>query len=202
LIPHYLSGVILNQSDRLMIQYFSGTSDVAIYSLAYSVGMIINIFTASINSSFVPWTYQTYKNRDFRKIKKISLQLTILVAIITFIPVVLAPEVISLMGSASYKNAAWIVPPIAIAAYFNFVYSLFSNIEFYYANGKYAMLASGSYTHQTLPTIHLELMSAGSAGLKLGTNLLAIPWKAGTISPTAIRSLSTTPTHAALPSPA
>lgn len=142
LIPHYLSGVILNQSDRLMIQYFSGTSDVAIYSLAYSVGMIINIFTASINSSFVPWTYQTYKNRDFRKIKKISLQLTILVAIITFIPVVLAPEVISLMGSASYKNAVWIVPPIAIAAYFNFVYSLFSNIEFYYANGKYAMLAS------------------------------------------------------------
>lgn len=38
LLPHYLSEFILQSSDKLMINAMCGKEDVAVYSIAYSVG--------------------------------------------------------------------------------------------------------------------------------------------------------------------
>ncbi len=45
-------------------------------------------------------------------------------------------------------------------------------------------------------------MGTSSAGLELGTNFLAIPWKAGTISPKTIRTPCKTTTKPAVKVPA
>ena len=58
LIPHYLSGTILNQGDRIMIQNMVGDSEVGIYSVAYSIGMLVQLFTNAINNSMTPWMYE------------------------------------------------------------------------------------------------------------------------------------------------
>ena len=58
LIPHYLSGTILNQGDRIMIQNMVGESEVGIYSVAYSIGMLVQLFTNAINNSLTPWMYE------------------------------------------------------------------------------------------------------------------------------------------------
>ena len=41
LLPYYLSGTIQNQGDHIMIQKMLGKSEVAIYSIAYNIGMLI-----------------------------------------------------------------------------------------------------------------------------------------------------------------
>ena len=43
LVPHYLSLIVLGQSDRIMIQRFCGSDKAGIYNLAYQVSMIMNI---------------------------------------------------------------------------------------------------------------------------------------------------------------
>ena len=40
-----------------MIDNIVGKSAVGIYSVAYNVGMLMQIFTNAINSAFTPWMY-------------------------------------------------------------------------------------------------------------------------------------------------
>lgn len=142
LIPHYLSNIILAQSDRIMIEKMFGTTDVAIYSLAYSVGMVMSIIYNAINASFTPWTYQKCKAGDYQSIRRVSNVLAVVVAVATMIPIAMAPELIAIMGTAEYAPAMWVVGPVAISSYLTFLYSLFGNIEFYFEKSKFVMVAS------------------------------------------------------------
>lgn len=142
LIPHYLAQVVLGQSDRIMIKWFYGESAVAIYSIAYSIGMVMSIISGSINASFIPWTYKACKRGDFDTIEKTTTFILCGVAIMTLIPVLSAPEIIGIMGPSEYAQSVWVIAPVAMAHYFIFLYSLFGNIEFYYERSKLIMVAS------------------------------------------------------------
>lgn len=48
LIPYYLSQVIFNQSDRLMINSYCGRGDAAIYGVAYSLATILTFVVTAI----------------------------------------------------------------------------------------------------------------------------------------------------------
>ena len=67
LIPHYLSMTVLNQSDRIMIDKMVGTSEAAIYGIAYTLAMMMTIITGAINSSFIPYTYQNIKRKHYKQ---------------------------------------------------------------------------------------------------------------------------------------
>ena len=68
LLPHYLSGMILNKGDQIMISKMVSTSAVAFYSVAYNIGMLVQIFTNAISNSFTPWIYQRIKADKYEKI--------------------------------------------------------------------------------------------------------------------------------------
>lgn len=142
LIPHYLSTIVLGQADRIMIGWYCGESEVAIYSLAYSIAWVMNIITTSINASFIPWTYQKCAKKDFSAIGRVSRYLLLLVAGITLIPTLLAPEIIAIMGSQEYSAGMWLIPPVAISTFLTFLYTLFANIEFFFEESKFVMIAS------------------------------------------------------------
>ncbi|HFI5631437.1 TPA: lipopolysaccharide biosynthesis protein [Streptococcus pneumoniae] len=142
LIPHFLSHYILNQSDRLMINMFDGKEKLAIYSLAYSVSMIMFLFTNAINQSIMPHTFQALKKKDYCGIHGSTKWLFVVVGGITALSILFAPELIVILGGNKYKESIWLVPPIAISVYFLFVYSMFSNISFYYKMNKLISLVS------------------------------------------------------------
>lgn len=142
LIPHYLSMTILNQSDRLMIQEFCGKRYVAIYSVAYSLSMLMTIVTSAINSSFIPFIYKKMKSEEMGRIRTVSFLLTIIMAGFSILPVFLGPELIAILASSGYKEAVWIIPPVSCSVFFIFLYNFFGTIEFYYEKNKFIMLAS------------------------------------------------------------
>lgn len=142
LIPHYLSSMILSQSDRIMIGKMFGVDKVAMYSVAYSISMIMNILVSSVNASFVPWTYQKCADKNFEEVGTVSKTLLVFIGIVCLIPVLMAPEVIRIMAPESYRGAEWVIPPVAMSIYFIFLYSLFGNIEFYFEESKFVMIAS------------------------------------------------------------
>lgn len=142
LIPHYLSMTILNQADRIMISRMIGTEEAAIYSVAYQISMMMTIITTAINNSFVPYTYKEMKAKRYESIKKNSNILLMLIGIACIAAMCFGPEIIKIFAAKEYYDAIWVVPPVAASVYFIFVYSLFANIEFYFEQTKFVMIAS------------------------------------------------------------
>ena len=69
LIPHFLSTMVLSQSDRIMIKDMVGSSAAAVYSIAYTIGTMVLLITNAINNSFTPYTYQALKDKEYDGIK-------------------------------------------------------------------------------------------------------------------------------------
>ncbi len=159
LIPHYLSMVVLGQSDRVMIDWYCSKSDVGIYSVAYSLSMVLMMVVTSINQSFAPWTFKAIKRGAIKELKKVSTILSLLVVIPIVVLVLLAPEFIAIIAPEEYAEAVYVVPPVAASCFFIFMYSLFGNIEFYYQKKSYIAIAS-----------------MVGAALNVGLNLVLIPF--------------------------
>jgi len=142
LLPHYLSLVLLNQSDRLMINYFIGSASAAIYSVAYSAGFLLIIINNSINSSIVPWLYERIKNKNLVSINKIVSGLFYIVAAVNLFLIWLAPECISIFAPSSYQSAIWCLIPISISVFFSFVYSICVDLEVFFEKNIYITIST------------------------------------------------------------
>ena len=141
LIPHYLSLIVLGQSDKIMIKYYCGESDAGIYSFPYQIASAINVLITAINGSRVPWMYEQLKAKIYDRIGKITNMLILLMGgIVTFIAL-LAPEIM-LIGTAEYEEAVYVIPVVTLGVFFTFIYDLYASIEFYYGSTKYVMYAS------------------------------------------------------------
>ena len=142
LIPHYLSGQILNQSDRIMISNMVGNSAVAIYGVAYNIGLLMNIFTSSINGAYTPWFYQKVEKKDYDHIQGIIRTIVVFMACMAIVLMLFGPEVISLMGTRDYKTGVYCIPPVAASSFFMFLYNIYANVEFYYEKKYYVLFSS------------------------------------------------------------
>lgn len=158
LIPYYLSQIVFNQSDRLMIAKISGNEQAGLYSVAYSLSIVLNFVVTAINNSFVPWKYKKLKNKDTSRISRVSCGISALVMGMLLILILCAPEVIRIMAAKEYYAARWVVPPVAASIFFLFLTQLFINIEFFFEEK--SMLVIGSIL---------------SALVNVGLNALFIP---------------------------
>lgn len=142
LIPHYLSGTILSQSDRIMISKLIGSTEVAFYSIAYNIGVVINIIITSINSSLTPWMYQKIKDGKAQDIKDVINILLVLIASLIMLVIFFAPEALAILASADYREAVYVIPPVVASTFFFFIYNALANIEFYYEERRFVLIGS------------------------------------------------------------
>lgn len=142
LLPHYLSGTILNQGDRVMINKMVGTSEVAFYSVAYNIGILVQIITNAINNSFTPWVYQKIKEKGYHGISKTANILLLFIAAIAFALMLCSPELVQIFGSEQYASAAYVIPPVAASVFFNFLYNIFAIPQFYFEKTSFLLVSS------------------------------------------------------------
>lgn len=142
LIPHYLSETILNQTDKIMINAYFGTSQTAIYSVANSAASIIQLFTSALNIAFVPWQYQKLKDQNYDTLAKAAYFVLIALATILLVMILFAPEVIMVLADSSYNDAIFLIPTLAASVFFNYMYQIFSRFEMYYERKIYTVIAT------------------------------------------------------------
>ena len=142
LIPHYLSQTVLNSADRIMIKDMIGEAESGIYSLAYSISMIMTLFNTALSQTISPWIYQKIKDKRIGDISQIAYATLALIAVVNILLIAFAPEVVSIFAPESYYDAIWIMPPVAMSVYFMFAYDLFAKFEFYFEKTKFIMAAS------------------------------------------------------------
>ena len=158
LLAYYLSQVIFNQSDRIMISHMVGTSEAAMYGVAYNLAIILNFILNAINSAYVPWMYGKIKEGRGEDNKPISLVLIVLIGLMILCVIWFAPEIILIMAGKQYESSIYVVAPVAMSLLLLFYCQLFINVEFYYEEKK--MLVYGSI---------------GAAVLNIVLNYLLIP---------------------------
>lgn len=142
LVFHLLAGYILSSSDRIMIRSLIDSEALGLYSVAYSGAMIVSVLMTSMNSAWVPWAMAQIDSNNIIELKKTSKFFVILFGVLVFGIIMLGPEVLLIMGGSSYMEALDVIPPVMVGFVFQFVYSLYVNIEQYYKKQK--MVAIGT----------------------------------------------------------
>lgn len=144
LIPHYLSQIVLNTSDRIMIANFAGDWEAGIYSVAYSFSLIMTLFNSALMSTISPWIYKKIKSNKVGDISEISYITMIFIAMVNLMLIAFAPEIITIFAPVEYEDAIWVIPPIAMSVFFMFCYDLFAKFQFYFEKKYYIVCASVS----------------------------------------------------------
>lgn len=142
LVPHYVSQVLLNQADKVMISWFLDNARVAIYGVAHSAGLLLVMVNNGIDSSYVPWLYGNLRKGECSKIPVVTNALLLLVTLLVFLLMLLAPECVAMLATTEYQEAIWCIPPISTGVVFALVYTFFVNVEIYYGRAGYVAIAS------------------------------------------------------------
>lgn len=166
LVPHYLSGVVLSSSDRIMIEKIIGFSEAGIYGLAYSVSQIMMIFNTALLQTTEPWLYKKIKSKQIREISAVSIPMMILVAGINIVLIAFAPEIIHIFAPSAYHDSIYVIPPVTMSVFFTFLYSFFVSFEFYYEKKKYITIATcaGAVFNIILNAIFIKIFGYYAAG--------------------------------------
>ncbi|MGN9136265.1 lipopolysaccharide biosynthesis protein [Clostridium sp. HCP1S3_B4] len=142
LLAYYLSQIIFNQSDRIMISKITGNSDAALYGVAYNFAMILTFVLNAINNSYVPWQYEKIEKNQQSENRKVAIVIAGFMAILLLIIIWFAPEVIVILAGKQYEPAVWVVPSVAMSLLLLFYSQLSINVEFYYQEKKDLIYAS------------------------------------------------------------
>ena len=132
LMPHYLSEFVLQSSDKIMINYLCGSRDVALYSVAYAAGSLINLITNAINSTFAPYQYQKIKSGEYNLLAKRANQVLLFVGVMLAGIMIFSREIVLIFGGYKYIDSVNVIIPICIGVFFNYTFQLFARVQEYY----------------------------------------------------------------------
>ncbi len=142
LVPHFLSQILLNQSDKLMIDAFIGKASTAIYAVSHAAAFTLHMVTANLNYTFVPWFYEKLKVRSMDGIRRLTGILVILVACAASGLILVAPELMRILGGPEYAGGKWLIPPLTFSVYLIFIYTLFADVELFFSKNVYVLWSS------------------------------------------------------------
>ena len=132
LIFHLLAGYVLSASDKIMITKLISAEANASYSVAYSVSQIASILWLSTNNVWSPWAYSKMDEKNYFALKNNSKPYTLFFVFIVFVLMIIAPEILYVMGGKKYIDARYVIPCVMVGYIIQFVYSFYVNIEFYH----------------------------------------------------------------------
>ena len=141
-----------------MITKYCGASANGIYSVAYSAASLILLLNTGVTQAMTPWVYSEIEKNNKRSIRSICSIICLIYIIFDFVFILLIPEAVAILAGEKYKEAIYVVPPIASSMFWILLYNLYSIVEFYFEKTKPVMVCS---------TI--------SALLNVGLNYLFIP---------------------------
>lgn len=139
---HSLSGAILNSSDRTMITVMIGADKTAFYSLACSVAQLTGVVWMSMNSAFIPWLCDELEKNNYKETYRFSKTYVVIYLMIVAGVMLLAPEILYVLGGEKYMPAKFTIPSLLVSNVFLFVYSMYVNVEQYIKKTKWMAAAT------------------------------------------------------------
>lgn len=132
LIPYYLSQVVFNTSDRIMISEMTGMANAGIYGLSHNIAFLLSFVISAVRNAYIPKFFQKIKENDGPTVHRTNTQLTVLMGVLLMLFIFVAPELLLIMGGRAYYEAVWIIPPLVVGLFFEYFTDYAANILFYY----------------------------------------------------------------------
>lgn len=143
LVLHGLACNILGTFDRTVITYYKGSSETGVYSLIYNLSMVASVVVSSAESVWIPKMTKCMLEKNYEKTNR---DIILYVYIVTFAfcgLLVIAPELVLILGGKDYLSGLNMVFPIVGASYVMFIYSIYVNVEYFYKKTK--IIALGTF---------------------------------------------------------
>ena len=133
--PLILHGIALNvlaQSDRTMITSIRSASETGIYGLIYNFSMIATVLPTALDGVWIPFFTEKMRLGAYDEINAISKKYIKLMTSAIVGVILVAPELVKILSTRSYWEGISIIPPIVLANYLIFLYTMYVNVEHYY----------------------------------------------------------------------
>jgi len=132
LIPVSLASWLLIFIDRILLERYTNLSQVGIYSLGYSAGMVMMLIVASIHKAWAPFFFTRLKNGFGVKLfGEITTYYIALVSLIGLFGSLFSKELIMLLTTPDYYNAYTLVPLVILGYIFYGFYNVVTTPLFY-----------------------------------------------------------------------
>ena len=138
LFAGFLSAAV-DVADRFILNYFLGTSEVGIYSLAYRIAMVMNVFVISFRTAWNPYSLNLFYSKDYKSTYGTTLSKLVAISCIILLTVSLFSKYlfeINISGfhlfNPLYKEGIIILPLVLTGYIFSGIssfYSVYPNIS-------------------------------------------------------------------------
>ena len=125
LIPHLIMASGLVVADRFILAHYHDLSEVGIYSLAYSFGMVMYLVTQSLSQAWLPMFYELAGQGRRKVLGDVCSGLAIFLVALACLGILFSPLFVHIALDDRYRAAARIVPLVIMGYLFHALFSLF-----------------------------------------------------------------------------
>ena len=134
LLPAMISVLALSFSDRFIINYYYSETEVAEYTVAYTISSIFIAFFMATNKMWQKIILEGLKENDIENLS-IKARKYILAVIIVGLGIALfSKSLLLFMSNDSYLIVLDLIPILVLGMFFYFLYTVLSNIPFFHGN--------------------------------------------------------------------
>ena len=118
LIPYALSGVILAQFDRIMVNNIIDSASAGLYSLGYNIGMLLLLVIGSTQKALIPDFFKFLDNNEYNRLDALFKKVFSIVTIVALGLVLLAKEIVVILADKKFHAGLNVVPIVVIGYIF------------------------------------------------------------------------------------
>ena len=126
-----LSYMLMQHCDRIMIRFFCGAEETAVYSAVYYIGYIIMAINAALNPVRMAWLYKRMDSEQCKEISKIQKWYIFIIIFVASILALLGQEIVTFVFSEEYWNYGYILP-FVLGALMMVLYGFYSDVLLFY----------------------------------------------------------------------
>lgn len=126
LLPYSLSGVILNQFDRILVNKYAGSADAGLYSFAYTIGMLLTLVVSALQQAWVPSYYAYMDHKNFEKLNSDIAKILSIVMIAALFLIYFGKDIGILLAKPIYHASLVIIPAIVMSYVFYSVFTFYA----------------------------------------------------------------------------
>lgn len=131
LLPYALSGVILAQFDRIMINSYLGSTPAGLYAFAAVIGSMLAIVSSSLFQAWNPDYFKHMDEKNYDGLNYDAKRIFRIIVTAALLLIVFSREVGVMLGSKDFYDALPVIPVIVVGYVFNSVFAFYGwNIEY------------------------------------------------------------------------
>ena len=134
LLFNYLTISLLTSTNTIIAKNIGGSELSAEVSMATSVIHIVTILFQSLSGALTTWLMDNLEQKKMQKIFKDILVYLAGIVVVSIGVILLAPEVLTVLGGSQYASSVILIPGMVLAAFIQTVSSIFTIILTYDKN--------------------------------------------------------------------